>query len=59
MCVCVCVCVCVCGIQGEFVESCKIGEAQYGLTMSAIEQVAQQGLACVTHMQLQASQHGH
>jgi len=37
------------------VESVKQGEHQYGLTMAAIEQVAQQGLACVTHMQLQVS----
>ena len=25
----------------------------YGLTMAAIEQVAQQGLACVTHMSIE------
>ncbi len=34
-------------------ESVKVGGHEYGLTMAAIEQVAQQGLACVTHMDLQ------
>jgi len=37
-------------IQGEFIQSSKRGRSMYGLTMAAIEQVAQQGLACVTHM---------
>ena len=34
-------------------ETVKLGEDQYGLTMAAIEQVAQQGLASITHMHLQ------
>lgn len=42
--------------QGEFIQVCKIGEYMYGLTMAAIEQVAQQGLACVAHMTLEVSE---
>ena len=41
--------------QGEFVETVKTERGLYGLTMAAIEQVAQQGLACVTHMSLEVS----
>ena len=42
-------------LQGEFVETVKSERGLYGLTMAAIEQVAQQGLACVTHMSLEVS----
>ena len=38
--------------QGEFIQTVKTERGLYGLTMAAIEQVAQQGLACVTHMSL-------
>ena len=31
----------------------KTGRGLYGLTMAAIEQITQQGLACVTHMSLE------
>ena len=30
-----------------------VGGCRYGLTMAAVEQVAQQGLACVTHMTIE------
>ena len=39
--------------QGEFVQTFIRGMHYYGITMAAIEQVAQQGLACVTHMSLE------
>ena len=39
--------------QGEFIQTVKTERGLYGLTMAAIEQVAQQGLACVTHMSLE------
>lgn len=39
--------------QGEFIETHEVGGHRYGLTMAAVEQVAHQGLACVTHMTLQ------
>ena len=39
--------------QGEFIQTCQIFQDWYGLTMAAVEQVAQQGLACVTHLSLQ------
>uniref|UniRef100_A0A1X7VB09 Guanylate kinase-like domain-containing protein n=2 Tax=Amphimedon queenslandica TaxID=400682 RepID=A0A1X7VB09_AMPQE len=38
---------------GEFMQVATIGGYRYGLTMAAIEQVAQLGLACVTHMTLE------
>ena len=34
-------------------QTFKMKGSSYGLTMAAIEQVAQQGLACVTHMGLE------
>lgn len=34
---------------------CEVGDYWYGLTMAAIEQIAQQGLACVTHMTLEVT----
>lgn len=40
-------------MQGEFIQTHEVGGYRYGLTMAAVEQVAQQGLACVTHMTLQ------
>ena len=40
-------------VQGEFIQMYEAGGYRYGLTMAAVEQVAQQGLACVTHMTLQ------
>ena len=40
-------------VQGEFIQTHEVGDHRYGLTMAAVEQVAQQGLACVTHMTLQ------
>ncbi|CAI8019545.1 Leucine-rich repeat and guanylate kinase domain-containing protein [Geodia barretti] len=40
-------------ISGEFLETHEVGGHRYGLTMAAVEQVAHQGLACVTHMTLQ------
>lgn len=39
--------------SGEFVQTFTRGTHYYGITMAAIEQVAQQGLACVTHMSLE------
>ena len=40
-------------MQGEFVQTYRTSKGSYGLTMAAIEQVAQQGLACVTHMSIE------
>ena len=40
-------------IQGEFIQTYQAGGYRYGLTMAAVEQVAQQGLACVTHMSIE------
>ncbi len=39
--------------QGEFIQTFKKVGYSYGLTMAAVEQVAQQGLACVTHMSIE------
>jgi len=39
--------------QGEFVQTFRKKSHRYGLTMRAIESVAQQGLACVAHMELE------
>ena len=36
-------------------ETHRLYGDSYGLTMGVIEQVAQQGLACVTHMNLEVS----
>ena len=42
-------------VQGEFIQThCQRNGYCYGLTMAAVEQVAQQGLACVTHMSIEA-----
>ena len=40
-------------LQGEFIQTFQSDSYSYGLTMAAIEQVAQQGLACVTHMNIE------
>ena len=42
-------------MQGEFVQRSGRSRSMYGLTMAAIEQVAQQGLACVTHMSIEVT----
>ena len=34
-------------------QTSLVNGQRYGLTMAAIEQVAQQGLACVTHMSIE------
>ncbi|XP_039271760.2 uncharacterized protein LOC120346156 [Styela clava] len=39
--------------QGCFIQTCKIGDAYYGLSMDAIENVAKEGLACVVHMEIE------
>jgi Leucine-rich repeat (LRR) protein/guanylate kinase len=39
--------------SGEFIQTHMAGGYRYGLTMAAVEQVAQQGLACVTHMPIE------
>ena len=43
-------------VQGEFIQTYRISGYWYGLTMAAVEQVAQQGLACVTHMSIEVSE---
>ena len=42
-------------VQGEFVQTFKRNGFSFGLTMAAIEQVAQQGLACVTHTSIEVT----
>lgn len=39
--------------QGEFIQSFRRSGYHYGLTMAAVEHVAQQGLACVTHLSIE------
>jgi len=39
--------------QGAFIQTYRCGNSLYGLTLDAIESVAKEGLACVTHMDLQ------
>jgi len=39
--------------QGEFIQTFSKGSHMYGLTMQAVENVAKDGLACVTHMELE------
>ena len=40
-------------LQGEFVQTVNTGNGGYGLSITMVEQVAQMGLACVTHMSLE------
>lgn len=42
-------------LQGEFLQTFRARGFSYGLTMAAIEQVAQQGLACITHMSIEVT----
>lgn len=39
--------------SGAFVQTFRKGKHMYGLSLDAIESVAKEGLACVTHMELQ------
>ena len=46
-------------LQGEFIETHWLNGYRYGMTMAALEQVAQQGLACVTHMSIEVRKQLH
>ncbi|XP_062522841.1 leucine-rich repeat and guanylate kinase domain-containing protein-like isoform X2 [Corticium candelabrum] len=39
--------------NGEFIETCCVAGHSYGLTFNAVESVAQEGLACITCMELE------
>ena len=43
--------------QGDFLETSCYGGHWYGLAMASLERVAQQGLACITHMSLEVGGH--
>ena len=43
-------------LQGEFIQTYRVHGYSYGLTMAAVEQAAQQGLACVSHMSIEVCQ---